>query len=665
MKVLVADDSQPIRERLVERLSCLPDVQIAEAVDTPDALRQTATFMPDVAVLDIRMPGGGGLKALSEIKKLKPDTTVIIMTNYPYAQYRRKCLETGADFFFDKSSEFEQVAETIRQLMQSVNVGEVAFRAVATQLVVAKEELEKAAQRRNDMSILNLLHKPARDITDQAYVMWEKTFDAMPDLLAIFDADHRIIRVNKALSDRLGIPAAELSGKKCFEYIHGTHHPPDGCPHQAMLQDGQEHTAELYEERLGGWFTICVSPIYGNGKLIGAVHVAHDITRRKQAEMAVRHALDIAEEANCTKTQFLANMSHELRTPLNAIIGFTELLEDSTLDDEQRDYVRMIGASGENLLSIIADLLDFSKIEMGKLEIKKESFCIRNAIEELMLPLSAAAAEKRLELSATVAENVPGMIGGDVSRLRQVLINLLNNAIKFTDKGFVKLTVRSRSVPSGSRRIEFTVEDSGAGMEASILKRIFQPFQLGDNSSTREHGGAGLGLAISKKLVEIMGGAIHVESCEGKGSVFKFHIVNQVEPEIHVPVGKVREKWQGRCICVWTDDPADMRTAEHLLERCGSVPRYKVNTEEIKNSLTSELPADVVLCNLDLPGLAEKLPEFRKVRPDIPWIAFSNWNEPLNKQIKSCFVAFIDRPLKPDHLYKALAKLAADMPGIL
>ncbi|MCC7299987.1 MAG: PAS domain S-box protein, partial [Verrucomicrobia bacterium] len=322
MRVLIADDSQPIRERLVTRLSQISGVEIAEAVDTPEALRQTEVFKPNVAVLDIRMPGGGGIKALGEIKRMKPDTTVIIITNYPYAQYRRKCLDEGADFFFDKSTEFEQVAETIRQLMNPGTVNEVARRTAASQLVAAKEELERTTQRQMDLGLLNLLNTrrgPAEEET-QAYAMWEKTFDAMPDLVAVFDADHSIVRVNKAMADGLGFPAVELIGKKCYEYMHGTVCPAAGCPHEAMLQDWQQHVHEMYSETLNGWFRVSVSPIYLDERIIGAIHIARNITRQKKMEEYSDMSREILEVLNSPNSE--QNPIHHVLEVLKKRTGF-------------------------------------------------------------------------------------------------------------------------------------------------------------------------------------------------------------------------------------------------------------------------------------------------------------------------------------------------------
>jgi PAS domain S-box-containing protein len=785
MRVLVADDSQPIRERLVSRLLRIPDIQVAEAEDTTAAIQQIETFKPDVAVLDIRMPGGGGIKALEEIKARNLGITVIIMTNYPYAQYRRKCLDAGADFFFDKSSEFEQVSETIRQLIQQPGLAhDVALRTTAAQLVEAKEALEEVEQRQRDMSLLSLFHTNS-DPSElkAAHAMWEKTFDAIPDMVALFDADHRIVRVNKAMADRLNLPAIEMAGKPCYVYCHGTDHPIEGCPHEAMLHDRREHSIEAYEPHMGGWVELTVSPVLENDKLVGAIHITRDINARKQAEQVVkesetryrelfesmhsgfalheiicdkngvpcdcrfleankafealtglkikniigrtvkeimpatearwieaygrvaltgkpmqiedfstalgRHysvsayspgkgqfatvfsditdqknaeaimsrARDAAEAASKAKSRFLANMSHELRTPLNAIIGLAEILQFEQLNKDQLDYVKTISASGEAMLALVADLLDFSRIELGKIEIKNETFSIRETVANAVALLSHQAGSKGIELTSTVDHTVSETIVGDAARLQQVLVNLLTNALKFTEKGFVRLLVRERWTPSGSRRVEFLVEDSGEGMSEAIMQRIFEPFQQGDNSSTRQHGGVGLGLAICRSLVEMMGGTICAESREGAGSLFTFSIQDQTAAKTPVSSSEVRAAWRGKCVCVWGDDPADMRAAESFLERCGVMPRYAESLESIKDRLIKDASADAVLCNLDTPGLMENLSEFRKLRPDVPWIAFSCWTKPLDESAKKNFSAFIDRPLKPEQLYSALMQI--------
>ena len=355
-------------------------------------------------------------------------------------------------------------------------------------------------------------------------------------------------------------------------------------------------------------------------------------------------------------------MSHELRTPLNAIIGFSEILQGSELTEEQRDHVRTVGASGEMMLTLVTDLLDFAKIELGKIEVRNEVFSLRETVHSAVEMVSHQAKKKNIALTWDVEENVPEKITSDPIRLEQVLTNLLNNALKFTEKGFVRLVVKSRILPSGVRHIRFSVEDSGEGMSDETLKRIFKPFQMGDNSNTRAHGGTGLGLAISKNLVEMMGGTIEVQSRQGRGAIFKFHITDQTVSRSRITASDVRGKWKGRCVCIWTDDPADMHAAESLLDLCGVMPRYAETIDVISGNLTHEVPPDAVLCNLDLPGLMEKLFEFRKVQPDVPWIAFSHWTEQPDEWVKNCFSAFIDRPIKPEQLYEALLQIQESKP---
>ncbi|MEA1984440.1 MAG: ATP-binding protein [Euryarchaeota archaeon] len=365
--------------------------------------------------------------------------------------------------------------------------------------------------------------KQAEDIILQAKNEWERTFDSVPDLIAIIDKNHRIVRVNQAMANSMGITKMEAAGVSCYEYVHGTQRPPEFCPHTKLLVDGQEHTVEIYEERLDGFFLVTTSPLRNaNGQLIGSIHVARDITERKHAEEAALSAKLAAEDANRTKSEFLANMSHELRTPLNSVIGFSDVLQDETfgtLNEKQQKYVNNISTSGKHLLNIINDILDLSKVEAGKMELIYELFPIGGAISEVKMIVSPLSLRKNITVDVDID---PGLvdINADKGKFKQLLYNLLSNAIKFTPN-------------NGSVTIEGTLDDdlaqisvidTGIGIIKEDQEKLFQPFVQLDPSSSQEYQGTGLGLALVRQLVEMHGGTVRVESEVGEGSRFTFTI---------------------------------------------------------------------------------------------------------------------------------------------
>ena len=368
------------------------------------------------------------------------------------------------------------------------------------------------------------LRKLAEEALRRAKEEWERTFASVPDLITILDNQHQVLRVNEAMARHLGLKPEECVGLHCYEAVHGTSGPPLFCPHSRSIEDGREHSEELHVERLGGDFLVTTTPLLDEtGVRIGSVHIAHDITERKRAEEELRQAKVAAEAANRAKSQFLANMSHELRTPMTGVLGMLEFTLNTNLDAQQQDFIETAHKSAHALLRILNDILDLSRVEAGKLSIEEKPFVLRDCVSAAVDILVPEARHKGLGLNCAMADDLPKTVVGDQVRLLQILTNLLGNAVKYTERGEVKITVTpGPQTLTGNREITFIVEDSGIGIPADKLELIFQSFAQVDESHTRTYGGVGLGLAISRDLVERMGGAISCISEEGVGSTFSF-----------------------------------------------------------------------------------------------------------------------------------------------
>ena len=406
-----------------------------------------------------------------------------------------------------------------------------------------------------------------------------------------------------------------------------------------------------------------------NRKLQGVFAAARDVTERKRVEMELKQAKAVAESASRTKSDFLASMSHEIRTPMNAIMGIADLLAKTALSQEQEKYVQVFRRAGDNLLNLINDILDLSKVEASQLELERTGFALKEQLEIVAEMVAARAHGKGLILECEVAPDVPSELVGDPTRLRQVLLNLLGNAVKFTETGKVSLCVKREPGTALRNLLRFTVTDTGIGIPAEKLERVFERFTQADTSTTRRFGGSGLGLTISKRLVELMGGTIWVKSEVGKGSLFAFTLPFEIwagaalrdsvlsRPDPELPLPPLR-------ILLAEDSPDNcLVTLAYLAET-----PYRIEIAET-GAIACEMFAcrhyDLVLMDRQMPVM-DGLTATRKIRafersndrPPTPIIALTA--SALKGDREMCLAAgctaFLTKPIKQEVLLRAIAE---------
>jgi two-component system, sensor histidine kinase and response regulator len=444
----------------------------------------------------------------------------------------------------------------------------------------------------------------------------------------ISDPKGRIEWVNQGFVRLTGYPIGAVVGLQQDEVLCGEKTDPAArAALGAAIDAGAGCQVELLNDTREGnayWAQVDFQPIRSaSGALTSFMAICTDVTERRQARESLQAAKEAAERANRAKSEFLATMSHEIRTPMNGVLGFANLLRDTPLNDEQRDFVRTIERSGQNLLSILNDILDFSKIEAGAMTLEDIPFDLSDAVEEVVALMAGKAEEKHLELALSIDPDVPERIVADPGRLKQVLVNLIGNAIKFTSLGWVHIEVTANR-DDGNHSLQVKVRDTGIGIPQAAQAALFQKFTQADASTTRRYGGTGLGLAICRQLIDLMGGKIGIHSAPGAGSTFWFTIPANVTEAMDSSAAPT--EIAGRRVLIVDDLELNRRVLESQLTRwgaeCTSVDGGRPALAVLEQAFAAGRPFDAALIDHLMPDvdgaeLGQMLhadPRFRELR---------------------------------------------------
>jgi PAS domain S-box-containing protein len=501
------------------------------------------------------------------------------------------------------------LVEAFNKMLDRIQERDAALQSSNSQLETRVAERTRQLQSEIDERLL------AEETLSEERRTLRVLIDNVPDFMYVKDERSCFVVANASLAKSIGAKSpTDLLGKTDFDF-----YPKELAKRyyedEQQVMRNQTAMFNREEESLdsnGNPIAVLTTkvPLFDkDGQVIGIVGVGRDITERQRVEREMQRAKEAAEAASKAKSEFLANMSHEIRTPLNGVMGMTDLALDTELTREQRDYLETVKSSSDSLLTVINDILDFSKIEAGKIDLESVDFNLRDSLESTPKTLALRADEKGLELLCEVAPEVPDIVCGDSTRLRQVVINLVGNAIKFTESGEIAVRVQTESRGANHCVLHFTVADTGVGIPEEKRELIFAPFSQADTSTTRKYGGTGLGLTISTRLVEMMGGKIWVDSKVGHGSQFHFTARVGLTDGKEIKVGTIAPPGilRGSRVLIVDDNRTNRRILEGMLSRWEmisvSVDEGQEALAALSGARAAGQPFSLILTDMHMPKM--------------------------------------------------------------
>jgi PAS domain S-box-containing protein len=489
---------------------------------------------------------------------------------------------------------------------------------------------------------------------------FESLVAVSPVAVIVMDAAERVTGWNPAATELFGYSAQEAVGHEIDDLVFAPGGREEG---REITRDALEHGRAHRITRRAGKdgapvdVELMLVPLHVDGEHVGFYAIYHDIGELQRAR-------EEAEAATQAKSAFLATMSHEIRTPMNAVIGMTDLLLGTELTAEQREFAEVVRSSGNALLHVIDDILDYSKIEAGKLDLEHEPFDLRECVEGALEIVAPRAWEKEIELGCLIDEEVPAGIVGDAARLRQILLNLLSNAVKFTERGEVVVLVHAAPAEGGGHRLELAVRDTGIGIPPDRMGRLFTSFSQVDASTTRRYGGTGLGLAISKRLVELMGGTISVESEVGDGSTFRIALVAEAaDVPTRIAPDDALPHLAGKRMLVVDDNATNREILTRHARSWGIEPVAVEHPAEALALVRAGAPFDVAVLDMMMPDMdgVALAAEIRRLRAaaELPLVLLTSLGRLPQAASTDLFAAQLAKPVRASQLYNALVRVVA------